>query len=191
MATTRSAKATRVVEAGLDILRDEGDRALTMRGVANRLGMSLSNVQYYFPDKDSLLCEMVAHYMKACGDEFDRLTDRIEAKSLRERRRALLMAMLAHGHEMTEMCRIFREVWAISGRSERVADTLRAYYARFTKLLTGSLLAPGTDSDIHRRLALLLLPYVEGYSIVGDAVGQDQTEAVELLLQLMEGLDEA
>ena len=51
---TRTVKAEKVIDRALVLLRTEGDRGVTMRRVAQDADMSLSNVQYYFKNKDAL-----------------------------------------------------------------------------------------------------------------------------------------
>lgn len=50
-----------IVNAALDALADGGYRALTMRGVARTLGVSLATVQHHFPTKDALWRAAVDH----------------------------------------------------------------------------------------------------------------------------------
>ncbi|MFK8026286.1 MAG: TetR/AcrR family transcriptional regulator [Ilumatobacter sp.] len=50
-----------IVDAALDTLADGGYRALTMRGVARSLGVSLATLQHHFPTKDTLWRAAVDH----------------------------------------------------------------------------------------------------------------------------------
>jgi AcrR family transcriptional regulator len=50
-----------IVDAALDALADGGFRALTMRGVARALDVSLATVQHHFPTKDALWRAAVDH----------------------------------------------------------------------------------------------------------------------------------
>ena len=50
-----------IVDAALDALADGGYRALTMRGVARALGVSLATVQHHVPTKDALWRAAVDH----------------------------------------------------------------------------------------------------------------------------------
>ncbi len=52
---------TKIVDAALDALATDGYRALTMRGVARTLGVSLATLQHYFPTKDALWRAAVDH----------------------------------------------------------------------------------------------------------------------------------
>lgn len=50
-----------IVDAALDALADGGYRALTMRGVARALDVSLATVQHHYPTKDALWRAAVDH----------------------------------------------------------------------------------------------------------------------------------
>lgn len=50
-----------IVDAALDALADGGFRALTMRGVARTLGVSLATLQHHYPTKDALWRAAVDH----------------------------------------------------------------------------------------------------------------------------------
>jgi AcrR family transcriptional regulator len=50
-----------IVDAALDALADGGYPALTMRGVARTLGVSLATVQHHYPTKDALWRAAVDH----------------------------------------------------------------------------------------------------------------------------------
>ena len=58
-----------IVDAALDALADGGFRALTMRGVARTLGVSLATLQHHFPTKDALWRAAVDHLT---GDAIER-----------------------------------------------------------------------------------------------------------------------
>lgn len=185
----RVQKSALIVQAALEILRDEGERGLSMRGLANRLGMSLSNVQYYFQDKDSLLCAMVAHYFEACAQTLEHVSSELAPLTSSECRRRLLRTSLHHGHEMTEMCRIFREIWSIGARNQAVANALDTYYLGVAQSMSAMLLDSEAPDTLRRRVELLLVPYMEGYSITGRALAHGPEEAVEMLTELIEKME--
>jgi len=58
---TGNVDVSAIVDAALDALADGGYRALTMRGVARTLGVSLATVQHHFPTKDALWSAAIDH----------------------------------------------------------------------------------------------------------------------------------
>ncbi|MEM8631638.1 MAG: TetR/AcrR family transcriptional regulator [Pseudomonadota bacterium] len=190
MTPSQTAKQDRILECALKLLRENGDAGLTMRKLAECAGMRLSNVQYYFRSKDDVLEHMVVLYAGRCQDDLKRAAGALEAQSPQARARALIDQSLQHGAELSHMCRIFRELWAISSRNPRIEEAMAAYYAEIGHLLVGAILGDLADQPAKDRLQSLLLPYFEGYSITAAALPMATEDVAELLTALaMNALD--
>ncbi|MEM1146103.1 MAG: TetR/AcrR family transcriptional regulator [Pseudomonadota bacterium] len=177
----RSSKKTRILDCALKLLIETGDAGLTLRKLAECADMRLSNVQYYFKSRDDVLVSMVSRYFEECTANLLRLTEASDAKSERERIRFLIRAGLAHGVEISDMCRAFREIWAISTRNEVIDNTLMDYYRGFADLMTDYALGVEMDGDRREQLKAILIPYFEGYSVTAPSIEMN-SEAIELML---------
>lgn len=62
-----SQKELMILDRALDMLKETGDSGLTMRKLAERAGMRLSNVQYYFKSRDHVLKAMATRYFEDCA----------------------------------------------------------------------------------------------------------------------------
>ncbi|MEM8837017.1 MAG: TetR/AcrR family transcriptional regulator [Pseudomonadota bacterium] len=188
----RSDKELIILGCALDLLKEGGDAGLTMRKIAERAGMRLSNVQYYFKSRDDILKAMVTGYFQDCTEEIRRLTQDTSAPSARERAHMLILAGLRHGDELSDMCRIFRELWAISSRNPTVRDHMMDYYRTFSFLIAEFVLGEAPDAAIRDKLRSLLLPFFEGYSVTAPSVPLPTEEVAEMLTELaMSIVDEA
>jgi AcrR family transcriptional regulator len=82
----------RIVAAALELFREQGYEATTMRAVADAAGVSLGNAYYYFATKDDLLAafydEVHEAHVAAAGKELQR------ARGLREKLLAVLHSKL-------------------------------------------------------------------------------------------------
>ena len=58
---TGNVDPTTIVDAALDALAEGGYPALTMRGVARSLGVSLATIQHHYPTKGELWCAAIDH----------------------------------------------------------------------------------------------------------------------------------
>lgn len=179
----RSEKKRKILNAALALLMESGDGGATMRKVADAAGMSLGNLQYHFRTRDDLLAEIVAMHFQKCLDDMDGLIAEIAHLTVRERARFIVLAGLRHGTELTDLCRIFRELWSISSRNERVRDQIRCYYAEFGERLACGVLGPGATAVDQARLASFIVPFIEGYSVTGPALPCSKEEVAEILLQ--------
>ncbi|MEM9304123.1 MAG: TetR/AcrR family transcriptional regulator [Pseudomonadota bacterium] len=166
---TRTSRSEEIVECALALLREHGDHGLTMRQVAKRCGMTLSNVQYYFGNRNDLLTAMADRYFGRCLEDIRQLPplppDAAESGGLRN----MLEGFLAHGLEVSEMCRVFREYWAIATREDAVADYLVRYYRELATILSEKLQPLAASPEALARAVAVIIPYVEGYSITAPA----------------------
>lgn len=185
-----NSKAEKVLDVALELLKENGDYGVTMRQVATNANMSLSNVQYYFKNKDELLKAMASRYFGACLDDMRKMEVIERSSSLEQDLKDLLKGFLLHGLEVSEMCRIFREYWAISTRNEAIDTHVKAYYREMVVVLS-NILRPAARSEQGLAHAVsLIIPFVEGYSITAlampddiDVVTNNTTEFVIELLQ--------
>jgi AcrR family transcriptional regulator len=93
-APTEKGELTRntILESALQMFRDKGFDATTMRDVATRAGVALGAAYYYFDSKDAI----VMGFYERAQDELTPLLDRslANAKGLHERLRAIIQAKL-------------------------------------------------------------------------------------------------
>ncbi|SLN73927.1 transcriptional regulator BetI [Roseovarius albus] len=179
-----SAKGQMILEAALKLLIETGDAGLTMRKLAESAGMRLSNVQYYFKTRDDVLTAMITRYFDDCTQDLVRLTQESEAATPRERVLFLIRAGLAHGQDISDMCRSFREIWAISSRNAIIDTCLMDYYRGFANVLADFALPQGIDERSRARMKSLLVPYFEGYSITARSLPLGAADTAEMLTDL-------
>ena len=157
--------AEKVIDVALALLRNEGDRGVTMRRVAQEAGMSLSNVQYHFRTKDVLLRALADRYFQRCLEEIRAEELTIPGEEVRPILERALGHFLSHGLEVSEMCRIFREYWALATRNEEIASYLVNYYRDMAEILKDQLRPLARNDEALDEAVSLLIPLVEGYTI--------------------------
>lgn len=182
---SKPSKRDKILACALKIIMEKGDSGLTMRKLAACAGMSLSNVQYYFASKDMVLKAMVAVYAETCTRDLEALTRSITADTPEGRARNLILHGLEHGEHITEMCRIFRELWAIATRNRDVHRDLMGYYDNFSTLIADFILGADASPVVRDRVRSLLLPYIEGYSITGPSLPLGKEAVAEMLVDLV------
>lgn len=156
-----------VLDAAIAVLVEEGYAGFSLRRIADRAGMRLSNVQYYFPGKESLLEAILAR-------EFDRslavLAGLPAELSPRARLEAIIDYVLAD-QENPASCAIFWELWALAPREPAAATIMDRYYARFVETAAAEVLglSPDLDPVTARRRAALMVSAMEGASLLRGA----------------------
>ena len=180
----RALKEKRILDCALRLLTAHGDAGLTMRKIADCADMRLSNVQYYFKAKDDVLLAMVDLYFGACSAELAELATANAAFDQRERARRLIAEVLKHGTEMSNMCKVFRELWAIATRDGVIEGRVMEYYANFASTIAESILGDEGTPTQRARISALLVPFFEGYSITAPALSMPPEEVIDMLTDL-------
>lgn len=171
-----------IIDSTLAILREQGEHGLSMRKVASKCGMSLSNLQYYFKNKNELLKGVVSFYFGECGSSFDTKMAEVKAKSPREQIVELINYELDHNETTIESSKTFHQIWAIANTNEEVRAHLKSYYFELSEKLSHFLSPIVIDEDSIPRIVSLLMPYFEGYSITSFTIPLDRGQVAEALV---------
>jgi AcrR family transcriptional regulator len=167
---TGNQTAQRVIDAARELLTDEGCNGFSMRNVAARASMRLSNVQYYFPTRDDLI--------RALFSDADRRYRRAYAELLESAandRVARFEAVI--DFNLSDIAdrrtrRFFLQFWALLNSLDPRSDRLLGdFYAIDVQHLTERIaeLAPQVAADELRRRATLLAALIEGLMVVRGA----------------------
>ncbi len=173
-----------IIEATILVLRSDGSEGLTMRKVAGKCNMTLSNLQYYFSGKTALLQATADYFFRMCEEQI--LAERAHylspdpASSHAFLKRLLTLLVVCEHDEFYNT--IFRELWALAVRDEGLAEAMHGYYQRYATWMTDMIseLFPEASSIVS-----LLIPYAEGYALVGNSMPMQRDEVVILLYKLI------
>jgi AcrR family transcriptional regulator len=126
--TERSAE---IVVAARAIARENGLSALTLRAIAERVGVASGLVAHYQPSMDDL----VAHVYTELVEEEVRDVQRVVAAAADPAARlgALLATLMDDGRE--ELTVVWVEGWAMARRNPPLADAVRAQMQRWQTLV--------------------------------------------------------
>lgn len=163
-----------ILDAAEEILVEVGYGDLSMRGVADRLGLRLSHVQYYFDGPDALL-EAI----------FDRsLTRSIAAFEARPKREGIeaMVAFVLEDQLSTTYCRMFFELWALAARDTKANAVLARYYARYQSYVESIVASeyPQAKPAQLKRCAVILMSLFEGLSLFRGVEGRISVSRREL-----------
>ncbi len=155
-----------IISTATSVLAFEGYSAFTMRTVAARLGISLRNVQYYFPTKNDLFRAVVEEMLR---------------KEIGSAHLVVLRADLTHVERFKEfvdysmrdnqdpLIRGFQfELWALATRDSFAAecrDRMTKAYCRFILSLVQPL-TPGLTQAEQRKKAAMILALLQGLPLI-------------------------
>ena len=94
--TTPKAEETgrRILDAALELFRQEGYDVTTMRGIARKAGVATGAAYYYYPSKDAIVMDF---YQRSCAEMQPKIEAAVEkASGLEARLRESIRVKLAH-----------------------------------------------------------------------------------------------
>jgi AcrR family transcriptional regulator len=132
-----------VLAAAEVLLRDSGPEGFTLRAVADEVGISLGNLQYYFPTRAELLDAVFQRYVEAFRADIFRIMPAHDDP--RERLLSIVDYWLGTEHDPEQS--LFWHLWAISAHDDNARATMDGVYGPFIVRL-GDMLR-----EIHPRLS--------------------------------------
>lgn len=171
-----------ILDAAERLLVEEGHAALSLRGVAQRAGIRLGNLQYYFATREELVRALLARVL-------ERATARVEERmgAAGAPAEALDGALESLLEEQTEPAsyRLFYDLWALAAREPAIAQELRSFYTRYTDAVAELLrkVAPALSRAEARARAELLVALLEGLSLFRSGTVGEPDRKVEAELR--------
>ncbi|MFE8601023.1 TetR/AcrR family transcriptional regulator [Archangium violaceum] len=153
-----------ILDAAERLLVDEGHSALSLRGVAQRAGIRLGNLQYYFATREELVRALLARILERATA---RLEERMGATDNPAQALDTALEALLEDQKDPASYRLFYDLWALAAREPTIATELRAFYARYIGAVAErlGLAAPELPcAEVHAR-AELLVALLEGLSL--------------------------
>lgn len=180
----RLEKTNSIIQAVLSVLATEGTQKLSMRKVAEQLNMTLSNLQYYYKDKDQLLVAAVAYFFKLCQEDVEQAWTELKDHkdlSLEEFVRGML-ALLLIGPESQDRFLLFKEIRSLALRNEELQRAMDQYYTDYCDWFVTLWSAFSSQPE---SIVALLVPYTEGYGIVGNTLPLKREQLIDLLAPII------
>lgn len=148
------------------ILVEKGLANLTIRSVANALGISVGNLAYYFPSKDSLLQALVGYVLDGYREVFEQAYRDFPDDS-RQRFKAMIRYSIEDAKK-PEVQGFFYQFWGLSKHNAQVAETRMKSHHDFVRQLVSLLrdIHPDKSSKDLNDMAIAILAFSEGFLIV-------------------------
>lgn len=157
-------RAHAILDAARIILATEGYAALSMRSVALRVGVSLSNVQHYYPSRDALLAALLEQTFTGYQAGVDEIAAGTEASMVRFRAVINYFLESLRGQVQSGL---FFEVAALANRHAYAAQVFDAMLARARRTLQRLMddIAPGMAPAQRDIRAALIVSQLVGLMI--------------------------
>jgi AcrR family transcriptional regulator len=154
-----------ILLAAKALLIDQGYHNFSLRKVANRAKLTLGNLQYYFPTKDSLIKAMLDHTIQRYLDMYKQIRE--EAGSDPEEQFTAVIAFNFKDLNTRYTTVFFPEVWSLANHEDHAAEFLDSMYGRYRTVLIDimSLINPQLSATQLQRLAIFISASIEGHTI--------------------------
>jgi AcrR family transcriptional regulator len=164
-ARNRERRIGEILVAATEIFRDEGYAGFTTRKVAVKAGLTLSNLQYYFPDKDELLSIVIKNFLQGFLDQYLGIANHSGATA--QRRCAALIEQIFEDINQPNVEKFLFETWAFAQHESYVSALVEGAYAAYRDIFEGLLseINPALSVDECKARALVLTAQVEGMMI--------------------------
>ena len=172
-----------ILEAAEQLLIDDGYHNFSLRKVSASAGLTIGNLQYYFPTKDSLIAAMLDNAVERYLDRFEEI--RKGAGPDPEKQFIAVVSEVIRDLNQRSTTKFFPEVWALANHYDHAVDFMEAMYERYRQVLIEVIhdVNPAlTDAQLHR-LALFISSSIEGHTMfIGDGKPwQQETENIVVM----------
>lgn len=159
------ARTAEILAAARALFIRGGYAELTMRQVADRVGISLSNVQHYFPTPEALLKAMLEDVMNSYAPAYMDIPSRFG--SPRERLAASIRYLLAD-IKNPETEKLFVEIWSLATRDPVAREIFDRMYVSHRQKLAVLIAAvnPALSDDAVAKRAALVAMQIEGLMLL-------------------------
>lgn len=169
-----------ILAAAEELLIDEGYHNFSLRKVTASAGMTIGNLQYYFPSKDSLIAAMLDNAVERYLDRFEEIRE--TAGPDPEKQFTAVVSLVIRDLNQRSTTKFFPEVWALANHYDHAVDFMDAMYDRYRQVLVDVIsgVNPQLTDDQRQKLALFISSSIEGHTMfIGHGKPwQDQTEEI-------------
>lgn len=145
------------------LLAQQGYAGLSMRAVAQQVGISLGNLQHYYPSKEKLVEALLIHILDGFQLRVAEMTDRMQSASQFERFKALIDQVLIEIRQ-PDTYGLLAEINALANRLPFAAQLMQTVFERerkeVFKLING--LNPKISKEEYKRRAAMIVVQIHG-----------------------------
>lgn len=152
----------KILSAAKDVFVTKGYGGLTMRNVAAGAGTTVGNLQYYYPDKDRLLRDLLEYMVHGFFESFNSIL-RNPRKSAEEKLIAWIDCIF-DAFPMEDKGRFYPELWALANHDAGAAKLLENMYEEGMVTLQGIIrdMNPKLTAREVKNIAITIVGSIEG-----------------------------
>ncbi len=155
----------KILTSAEDILLGRGYHDLSLRNIAKKAGISISNLQYYFPSKDELIKALLDRIIETYLGTFQGLRD--NAKGHPEEQFSLVISWVINELSSKRTTSFFPELWALANHNKHASERMEEMYAKYRAVIQEiiSEINTGLTEEQAWKLALFITSSIEGHTV--------------------------
>lgn len=155
-------RVAQILSAALESLAESGYQGLTLEGIAQRVGISKGNLQYYFPTRSNLLQATFAEQIERHKKHWSSVINQPAANGVERLRR--LIAFELDANRDREFVALVLERWALAERDDALRRLTKNWHSwvtrRYAQLIAE--IRPDLDKRAHRHLGMIAYSMLVG-----------------------------
>lgn len=179
----REQRIREIIETARQVFQEDGYAGFAIRRVADRMGITHGNLQYYFRTTEELLRTALPAYMSQVMEDYTAIANR-PGMGAAQRCAALINRIFENINE-SDLPKFMVEIWAFASHEAYVAELVSDMQARFRGIFAKLLseLHPTLSSEECLVRAAVIIAQMDGMTIFashGDYPGRDYVESVRV-----------
>jgi len=155
-----------ILHTALNILIEEGYRAMSMRRVASDCGIKFGNLTYHYRSRDDLVRELLEAVIRGYEVEFDQI---IHLPGPPAERLQRICRLILEDIRSKKTTHLFPELWALSNHDRFVLGRVQELYERARAPLAEIIgeMRPDLSFEDRKAIALFISASMEGLTPFG------------------------
>lgn len=152
-----------ILEAAEQLLIDSGYHNFSMRKVATKAGVSVGNLQYYFPSKDKLIEALLDQVIQNYLDTFRLFRGKYTPKEQFIKIIKTVITDIKTKHTTV----FFPELWVMANHEKHIGKMMDDMYGKYRALVADVIrdINPSLNKCQAQRLSIFMTASIEGHTI--------------------------
>lgn len=158
------ASRSRIIQAAIDVLVQEGYHSFSLRKVAVSAEVSIGNLQHHYSSKEILIGEMLDYVISGYLEEFENLIE--ETESPKEQLRNIIERVV-EDLKTKETTIFFPELWSLANHEPDVERLMVHMYAQYQNIYHGIIkrINPELSTSQIEKAGLFFAASLEGHTM--------------------------
>jgi AcrR family transcriptional regulator len=158
-------RVTQIINAARDLLLEDGYSGITMRKVADRCGIKVGNLSYYYRTKPALIHDLMEAVLQSYMVEFEIIQENPDLTA--EEKFIAIFDLIMEDLSTPETTKFFPELWARANHDKNAAEVMNYIYEKVIDVFAGLVgeLNSNLIGENRQKVALFIMACLEGHTI--------------------------